>query len=638
MKIGLRLTIGFGVVMVLLAGGFTAGVLCLHGINQRTERITQREWVKAELLNECERIALDNALCTVQAVNVGDARAKEEIFSRIATQRASFVTNIDRLDQLVYTEKGKRLMTDIRAARTPYVESFNKARALLDEGKQDEAVKQISMDTIPKLRPLEIKVRELVGTQNDLMSQAASEAAASYAFGKWFLIILGCCGFALACGLAFWNTVSITRPMGRVVGVLEQVAEGDLSAALDIRTKDEVGQLAHSARQMVEVMKERAALAEQVAVGNLEVRVKRLSEKDTLGGALEKMVGGMRERAALAEAIAGGDLSREAKVLSEQDSLGLALSRMVENLRRIVKEVSTIAASVASGSEQMSATAQQLSQGASEQASSAEETTSAMEEMAASVQQNADNAKQTDVLASRAAADAKASGDSVAQTASSMKEIAEKISIISEIARKTDLLALNAAVEAARAGEHGKGFAVVASEVRKLAERSQVAAADISNLTAGGVQVAESSGTMLAKLVPDIRKTAELVQEINAASAEQSAGATQVNKAIQQLDQVIQQNASASEEMASTAEELASQAQQLQSTMEYFKVADEAASAPRRSPAPVAKPLEPAPSRTKRGKAAVPATPSQGQAIELEGPARKELKKEPSGDREFTSY
>jgi len=278
----------------------------------------------------------------------------------------------------------------------------------------------------------------------------------------------------------------------------------------------------------------------------------------------------------LVGAVAEGDLRSKVDVTSK-DEVGqmlTAINQMVDNLRSTVANVAASSTNVASGSEEMSSTAQQLSQGATEQSAAAEESTSSMEEMTSSIQQNADNARQTDKIASKAAEDGKTSGEAVARTVQAMKEVAEKINIIEEIARKTDLLALNAAVEAARAGEHGKGFAVVASEVRKLAERSQTAAAEISRLTADGVKTADGAGQMLAKLVPDIQKTAELVREIAAASVEQSTGATQVSKAIQQLDQVIQQNASASEEMASTAEELSSQAELLQTAVAFFKVDD----------------------------------------------------------------
>jgi methyl-accepting chemotaxis protein len=192
--------------------------------------------------------------------------------------------------------------------------------------------------------------------------------------------------------------------------------------------------------------------------------------------------------------------------------------------------------------------------------------------MAANIRQNADNATQTEKIAMQSSKDADQGGQAVTETVTAMKQIAEKISIIEEIARQTDLLALNAAIEAARAGEHGKGFAVVASEVRKLAERSQLAAGEIGKLSSSSVEVAEKAGAMLTRMVPDIQKTAELVQEISAASNEQNTGADQINKAIQQLDQVIQQNASASEEMASTSEELSSQAERLQHIISFFKL------------------------------------------------------------------
>ncbi len=274
------------------------------------------------------------------------------------------------------------------------------------------------------------------------------------------------------------------------------------------------------------------------------------------------------------EDVASGDLEQKVQVSTRDEigEMGKTLNTMTTKLKEIVRDVIAASDNVASKSQQMSSGSEEMSQGVSEQASSVEEVSTSMEEMVSNIRQNADNARQTEKIALKSASDAKESGKAVSETVTAMKDIAKKISIIEEIARQTNLLALNAAIEAARAGEHGKGFAVVASEVRKLAERSQAAAAEIGKLSASSVQVAEMAGQMLDKLVPDIQKTAELVQEINGASAEQNSGAEQINKAVQQLDHVVQQNAGAAEAMSSTAEELASQAEHLQSIIEFFKV------------------------------------------------------------------
>ena len=318
----------------------------------------------------------------------------------------------------------------------------------------------------------------------------------------------------------------------------------------------------------------------------------------------KSIIGPVMKGVGFARQLSEGDLTQTIDV-HQKDEIGIlaqALREMKDKLTAVVSDVQTATDNVASGSEELSATSESLSQGATQQAASIEEVSSSMEQMAANISQNAENAKQTDQLANKAAADAKESGVAVGQTVDAMKSIAEKISIIEEIARQTNLLALNAAIEAARAGEHGKGFAVVAAEVRKLAERSGTAAAEISELSSSSVAVAEQAGEMLDSLVPDIEKTAALVQEITAASDEQNAGATQINQALSQLDSVIQQNASASEEMASTSEELSGQGQQLQMTMSFFTITGTGRAAPSRSVRAVSTP-----------KAALPSSPAPSQ-------------------------
>ncbi|MBF0188294.1 MAG: MCP four helix bundle domain-containing protein [Magnetococcales bacterium] len=273
--------------------------------------------------------------------------------------------------------------------------------------------------------------------------------------------------------------------------------------------------------------------------------------------------------------IAEGDLNIQCH-LSGQDDLTVLIgniSNTATKLNEVMSEVTNVTQSVTDGSAEISHSAQAMSEGATNQAASVEETSSAMEQMSGNIQQNTENASVTEKIAGQAATDAQEGGKAVAEAVTAMKEIADKIGIIEEIARQTNLLALNAAIEAARAGEHGKGFAVVAAEVRKLAERSQMAASEISSLSSSSVEVSERAGNIISRVVPDIRKTADLIQEISASSREQSQGADQINSAIQQLDSVIQQNVGSAQSMAETAGGLSHQAESLHQIISFFKLA-----------------------------------------------------------------
>lgn len=328
----------------------------------------------------------------------------------------------------------------------------------------------------------------------------------------------------------------ILGPLRRTVGMIVEMEQGHLDLRLELDRRDEIG-------IMAKTMDDFAESLQSDVVDNME-------------------------------ALANGDLTFEVSPRDERDALRTSLHKVARDLTELVNSIKVASVNVSSGSEAIRSATEEMSQGSSEQAAAAEEASSSIEQMTANIRQNADNAMQTEEIAVQAATDARDGGRAVEQTVRVMKEIAEKIMIVEEIARQTNLLALNAAIEAARAGEHGKGFAVVASEVRKLAERSQKAAAEINELSTGSVEIAGHAEKILEVMLPNIQKTAELVQEISAASREQDAGAEQINQSIQQLDAVTQQNASTSEEMASTAEGLSMQAEQLAEMIACFNIGE----------------------------------------------------------------
>lgn len=397
-------------------------------------------------------------------------------------------------------------------------------------------------------------------------------------------------GIAVAVGLlatleAIEFSLSLTRPITRIVQTLKTMQEGRFpndaeqkALASDSRRKDEIGVMANAALHLLAVTNDTVQIAEDIASGSVQTTIKERSEDDRLMQALQMMVDSLKHVSDAAHEIASGNLAVHVTKRSEQDRLMEALHAMVNKLNSTFLDVRAAANIVASGSYDISAIAEQLSEGVSQQAAAAQEISSSMEEMVANIRQTSDNAKLTERMAVESAEDARQGGRAVNETIEAMKAIAERISIIQEIAMQTHLLSINATIEASKAEEYGKGFAVVASEVRNLAHRSREAAEEIEKLVGKSLGVSEEAGLILQRLVPNSERTAELVQEINAAGSEQAGGAEHINSAIQQLDQVVQQNAAMAEEMASSAETLAAQAKQLQEAVAFFIVREQIAS------------------------------------------------------------
>ncbi|MDP9561230.1 UNVERIFIED_ORG: methyl-accepting chemotaxis protein [Rhizobium nepotum] len=565
--IKMKLAVAFGFLILMLAGTAGYGIYSLGIAKNAMDDVVDGTVVRLDKVHQMNALAL----ATVRSQkNIILAASPEEtqLFKAAGNESRDQLTAMLNDMAATASAETRAFWTDLQAITKAFEASDDHVRELVAQGNTSLAASYSSGKGRDAANALTGKLGEGVKINRDRLEESKQLAADDYEQTRTLLVSASVVAVLIAIATAFWIALGISSGLRKIMTVAEAVAIGDLDQNVEIKTNDEI--------------------------------------KD-LVARINTMTGNLRNTAGIADRIADGDLTVMPKPLSDRDTLGLALERMVERLRGIVADALSASDNVSSGSQELSASSEQLSQGATEQASSAEEASASMEEMAANIKQNADNAAQTEKIARQSSKDAEASGEAVNRAVVAMRTIAEKISIVQEIARQTDLLALNAAVEAARAGEHGKGFAVVASEVRKLAERSQAAASEISSLSGETVQVATEAGDMLNRLVPDIRKTAELVAEISAACREQDIGASQINEAIQQLDKVTQQNSGASEEMSATSEELAAQAEELQSSIAFFKVdassvssrpaqaahrpaAKPAATRPAMKPAPVRKP------------------------------------------------
>jgi methyl-accepting chemotaxis protein len=538
-SIGKRLFAGFGVLLLFVLLVAAAGQWALNRSVDTAMQVFNVDVAVSSYANDATIATLDLRRFEKDFfLNIGNAEKQTEYLGKWNEAKHHLDENFASVVRVSSDPKDRELIEGIRADIDTYASTLQTIAGRISSGEI-----KTSADANAAITPIKDhihRVEDATKTLDDNASARVIEKKKSIVAveenARMITVITTVLALIAALFIAVAITRSITRPVLAVVEVAEKLAAGEADQNLTVRGRDEAAKLLHS---------------------------------------MQKMIDSNAAMIAAATSIAAGDLAVSVTPRSERDALGHALSRMISRLVETIGEVRTAAGALATAAGQVSATAQSVSAGNTQQAAAVQETTASLEQMNASIAQNAENSRQTETMASKGSRDAQESGTAVRETVDAMKTIAEKISIIEEIAYQTNLLALNAAIEAARAGEHGRGFAVVATEVRKLAERSQSSSREISALASSSVRVADRSGALLGELVPSIRRTAELVQDVAAASNEQAAGVTQINQSLAQVDQVTQRNASAAEVLAATAEEMAAQAEGLQTLVSFFRTGAE---------------------------------------------------------------
>jgi methyl-accepting chemotaxis protein len=532
LSIRIKIMLSFFVVLLIVITIGISSLYQLSSVDRDTNEITNH-WISS--INYANQINKDFTLLRVKEYHmlVSSSEDTAIIKAELVQLKAKIEKESKDYQQIITYAEGKKYFTTFRDDYSKYVEENKKIMAIAGNGKINEAKTLLNGQSLNYYLSISNTLNKLVeinttGTNN--ASAKVSGTLKSAFFSISLTIILS---IIISIWMAILLANNISKGIAKIKEAAQKFAIGDMDLDLNIDSKDEIGQVAEIFCEIAATMKHISENAKLIAKGDLTIHIAKRSEKDELLGSLSEMVGRLNE---------------------------------------IVTQITTAANNVSANSTEMSSAAIQLSQGANEQASSAEEISSSIEEMTTTIQQNSENAIQTGKIAVASSQGIEDVNLASQRSLEAIKQIVEKIKIINNIAEKTDILAINAAIEAARAGEHGRGFAVVAAEVRKLAETSQKAAIEINQFSAGSLKITEDTTILMSKIIPDIQRTTQLVQEIAASSAEQNTGTDQIARAIEILSQITQQNSASAEEMSSSSEELANQAEMLKETISYFKI------------------------------------------------------------------